>query len=82
MAESVMVEEALRYGIDSNLWDLRVAGSSSSSSILFGRTPKREFCDHAGELRENFQEGDKEKLAAAGGSTVNGEGYWDLVEVN
>ena len=82
MAESVMVEEALRYGTDSNLWDLRVAGSSSSSSILFGWTPEREFCDHSGELRVNFQEGDKEKLAVAGGSIVNGEGCWDLVEVN
>ena len=52
MAECVIVEEASRYGFDSNLCDLRVAGSSYSSSILFGRTPEREFYDHSGEIRK------------------------------
>ena len=82
MAECVIVEEASRYGFDSNLCDLRVAGSSYSSSILFGRTPEREFYDHSGEIRENLQEGNMLKLVAARGSTVSGEGCWDLVEVN
>ena len=74
MAESVIVDEALRYGSNSNLWDLRVVGSSYSSSILFGRTPEREFCDHSGEIRASLQEENKMKMAAAGGAIVSGEG--------
>ena len=82
MAECAIVEEASRYGFDSNLWDLRVAGSSLSSSIFFCRTPKGEFYDHSGEMRENLQEENMLSLAVAGGSTVSGKGCWDLVEVN
>ena len=82
MAECAIVEEASRYGVDSNLWDLRVAGSSLSFSIFFCRTPKGEFYDHSGEMRENLQEENMLSLAVAGGSTVSGKGCWDLVEVN
>ncbi|RVW15025.1 Retrovirus-related Pol polyprotein from transposon RE2 [Vitis vinifera] len=82
MAECAIVEEASRYGFDSNLWDLRVAGSSLSSSIFFCRTPKGEFYDHSGEMRENLQEENMLSLAVARGSTVSGKGCWDLVEVN
>ena len=82
IAECAIVKEASRYGSDSNLWDLRVAGSSYSSSILFGRTPERKFYDHSEEMRENLQEGNMLKLATVGGSTVSREGCWDLVEVN
>ena len=74
MADCALVEKASRYGSDSNLWDLRVAGSSLSSSIYFGRSPEGEFFDHSGEMRENLQEGNMLSLAVAGGSTVSGKG--------
>ena len=82
MAECAIVEEALRYGSNSNLWDLRAVGSSYSSSIPLGRTPERESYDHSGEIRAYIQEGNMMKSVAAGGFTVSGEGCWDLVEVN
>ena len=82
MADCALVEEASRYGSDSNSWGLRVAGSSHSSSIYLGRTPEEEFYDHSRVMRENLQEGNTLSLAVAGGSTVSGKGCWDLVEVN
>lgn len=51
MVERAIVEKTLRYGSNSNLWDLKAAGSSYSSSIPFGRTPERESYDHSGEIR-------------------------------
>ena len=82
MAECAIVEKTLRYESNSNLWDLKAVGSSYSSSIPFGRTLERESYDHSGEIRAYLQEGNMMKSAAAGGSTVSGEGCWDLVEVN
>ena len=67
MAECAIVEEASRYGSDSNSCGLRVAGSSHSSSIYFGRTPEGEFYNHSGVMRENLQEGNMLSLAVAGG---------------
>ena len=64
VAERAIVDEALRYGSNSNL---RVVDSSFSSSTFFGRTPEREFCDHSGEIRASLQKESKMELAASGG---------------
>ncbi|RVW95136.1 putative ribonuclease H protein [Vitis vinifera] len=56
--------------------------SSFSSSTLFGRTPKREFCDHSGEIRASLQKENKMELVATGGATASREGCWDLIEIN
>ncbi|RVW65251.1 hypothetical protein CK203_049603 [Vitis vinifera] len=62
MAEREIVDEAFRYGSYP-----KVGEYSSSSSPLFGRTPKREPCDHHGVLRvsrqrDNVVEGSKPGL--------------------
>ena len=54
MADCALVEEASRYGSDSNSWGLRVARFSHSSSFSFGRTPEGEFYNHSGVMRENL----------------------------
>ncbi|RVW62509.1 hypothetical protein CK203_064024 [Vitis vinifera] len=79
VAERAIMDEALRYGSDSNL---KAVDSSSPSSTFFGRTPEREFCDHSGEIRAGLQKENKMELAALGGPTASREGCWDLIELN
>ena len=79
VAERAIMNEALRYGSNSNL---RAVDSSSSSSTFFGRTLEREFCDHSGEIRAGLQKESKMELAALGGPTASREGCWDLIEIN
>ena len=67
VVDCALMEEASRYGSDSSSCGLRVAGSSHSSSIYFGRTPEGEFYNHSGVMRENLQEGNMLSLAVAGG---------------
>ena len=55
MADCALVEEASRYGSDSNSWGLRVSGSPHSSLFSFGWTPEGEFYDHYGVMRSTFK---------------------------
>ena len=82
LIDCALVEEASRYGFDSNLWGLRVSGSSPPNSFSFGRTPEGEYYDHFGVLREDIQEGKLVSILDADGQDENGNGCWDLVEVN
>ena len=79
VAERVIMDEALRYGSDSNL---KAVDSSSPSSTFFGRTPEREFCDHSGEIRAGLQKENKMEPASLGGPSASREGCWDLIEIN
>lgn len=52
--DRALVEEASRYGSVLNSWGLRVSRSSFLLSLSFGWTPKGEFFDHSGVLREEI----------------------------
>ena len=80
--DRALVEEASRYETVLNSWGLRVSGSSPSNSFSLGRTPEGEYYDHSGMLREDIQEGNTLRMLDADGSAENGNGCWDLVEVN
>ncbi|RVX04178.1 Transposon TX1 uncharacterized 149 kDa protein [Vitis vinifera] len=77
--DRALIEEASRYGSVLNPWGLRVSGSSSPYSLSFGWTPEGEYYDHSGVLWEEIQE---DTLLSMLKSIENGEGCWDLVEVN
>ena len=80
--DRALVEEASRYGTVLNSWGLRVSESSPSNSFSLGRTPEGEYYDHSGVLREDVHEGSTLRMLDADGSAKNGNGCWDLVEVN
>ena len=82
LTNRALVEEASRYGSDSNSWGLRVSGSSPPNSFSFGRTPKGEYYDHSGVLREDIQEDKLVSIPNANGQDENGNGGWNLVKVN
>ena len=54
MADSVLEEEAARYGLVINSGDIRAPWSSSSNFFYFGRTLEREYYDNSGALREGI----------------------------
>ena len=82
ITDYALVEEASRYGSVLNSWDLRVLGSSPSNSFSFGRTLEGKYYDHFGVLKEDVQEGKLLSIPVADGPAENGNGCWDLVEVN
>ena len=57
MIDRALEEEAARYGLVVNSEGLRAPRSSSSNFFYFGRTPKGEYYDYSGALREGIQEG-------------------------
>ena len=82
MADSVLEEEAARYGLVINSGGIRAPGSSSSNFFYFGRTSEREYYDNSGALREGIQEGSGLRRPIADEHVEKGDGCWDLVEVN
>ena len=54
MADSVLEEEAARYGLVINSRGIRALGSSSSNFFYFGWTPEMEYYDYSGALREGI----------------------------
>ena len=80
--DRALVEEASRYGTVLNSWGLRVSESSPSNSFSLGRTLEGEYYDHSGVLREDIHEGSTLRMLDADRSAKNGNGCWDLVEVN
>ena len=77
--DRALIEEASRYRFVLNPWGLRVSGSSSPYSLSFGRTLEGEYYDHSRVLWEEIQEDTSLSMLK---SIENGQGCWDLVEVN
>ena len=82
MTDCALVEKASRYGSVLNSWGLRVSGSSPFNSFSFGRTLEGKYYDHSGVLKEDIQERKLLSILVADGLAENGNGCWDLVEVN
>ena len=81
LANSALEDEALRYEAFSSLGGLWDSGNSSHSSLLsLGRTPKREFFDHSGVIREACQNGNESNGQGSAGTRESGNVCWELVE--
>ena len=81
LTDSALVEEVSRYGPLSNSRGFRDSRSPSHSILFsFGRTPKREFFDHSGVIREAFRKGNLPRIQDAAGPSAIGNECWELVE--